>query len=226
MEPGGQVTVNAATASDDRVTTTRVLAMAGAMPDAGPPTRGWTTFRMLAELTIFAADSVATARTLLAHDRLSDLLAADTPIEVRGVRLTSLEDGRRVNLDALDLERGEILLASTDAPRGNLARRVGTIQRPAVARVGPFEVTGQLHGPPSMDPFQVARRHGWFALTDATISYLCAGREVRTTAPVALVNVVHLASLVPDEGGGNRKADASPTDTGWPTDQGSSSAWR
>lgn len=180
---------------------------------------------MLIELSVYAADAVASARLLLAHDRLADLLASDDAIDVRSVRLTALHDGRRETLAALDLARGEILLATTGEPRGNPGRRVGTVARPAVARVGPYTVTGRLHGPPSMDAFEAGRRRAWIPLTDAFVAYRSGGREIRTPAPVALLNGAYVSSLVaadPDDRLGARHTGPG----GWPTEVEGPGAWR
>ena len=180
---------------------------------------------MLIELTVYAADAVASARLLLAHDRLADLLASDDPIDVRSVRLTALDDGHREPLAALDLARDEILVATTGDPRGNPGRRVGTVVRPAVARVGPYTVTGRLHGPPSMDAFEAGRRRAWIPLTDAFVVYRCGGREIRTPSPVALLNGAFVASLVPADADDRLGAGRAST-AGWPTGTDTSSAWR
>lgn len=197
---------------------------------------------MLAELTIYAADSVVSARLLIAEDRVSEFLASSTPIDLRNVRITSLEDGHRMALDVLEVDRREILMAVADNARGKPSRRVATVQRPAVAQVGPYRVTGRIHGPPATDPIEVARRRPWIAITSATVWYSGNGMEVRIRHGAVLVNVHHIGSLVADDDGFSDEpvppADSATLVAGaetisvpgprdaWPTEQGTSSAWR
>jgi hypothetical protein len=180
---------------------------------------------MLVELTVFAADAVATARLLLVHDRLSDFLANGGPIDVRGAQVTALATGKRATIDALQIDQSVMQAVATGEPRGNVARRLGTVVHPATAIVGPYLIDGELHGPPSVDAFEAARRRGWVPLTNATVAYVLAGREARLVSPVVLVNQRFLESLVADDVG--RRVDATASARGaWPTDLDVSSAWR
>lgn len=197
---------------------------------------------MLADLTIYAADSILTARLLIAQDRVSEFLATSTPVDLRHVRITSLDDGRRMALDALDVDRREILMAVADNVRGKASRRVATVQRPALAQVGPYRIAGRVHGPPSTDPIELARRRPWIAITSAIVWYTANGSPVKVQHGAVLVNLANLGSLVADEDGyhdetarsapaaaGAAAADsakpAGPKDA-WPTEHGTSSAWR
>jgi hypothetical protein len=202
---------------------------------------------MLADLTIYAADAVVTARLLFAEDRVSEFLATAVPVDLRHVRITSLDDGRKVALDGLEVGRHEILLAVADTARGRQSRRVATVQHPAIAQVGPYRVVGRVHGPPSTDPIDVSRRRPWFAITDAVVEYTAKGAQVTVRHGAVLVNQAHLVSLVADEDGFHDEMtrsvagagavasgdpgkpggpnDADPKDA-WPTEHGTSSTWR
>lgn len=197
---------------------------------------------MLADLTIYAADSILTARLLIAQDRVSEFLATSAPVDLRQVRITSLDDGRRMALDALEVDRKEILMAVADNVRGKASRRVATVQRPALAQVGPYRIAGRVHGPPSTDPLELARRRPWIAITNAIVWYTANGSAVSVHHGAVLVNLAQLGSLVADEDGfhdetpkgapataGAVAADpakpASPKDA-WPTEHGTSTAWR
>jgi hypothetical protein len=197
---------------------------------------------MLAELTIYAADSVVSARLELDVDRVSDFLARSTPITLRHVRITSLEDGHQMVLDVLEIDRREILMAVADNARGMASRRVATVQRPATALVGPYRVLGRIHGPPSTDPIEVARRRAWIPMTSAIVEYAGNGMEVRIRHGAVLVNAQRLGSLVaqddvlspepvtpagPVAAAADQKKEAVPgPKDAWPTEQGTSSAWR
>lgn len=197
---------------------------------------------MLADLTIYAADSILTARLLIAQDRVSEFLVTATPVDLRQVRITSLDDGRRMALDALDVDRREILMAVADNVRGKASRRVATVQRPALAQVGPYRIAGRVHGPPSTDPIELARRRPWIAITNAIVWYTANGSAVKVHHGAVLVNLAHLGSLVADEDGFHDEAargtpapvgapgdepakPAGPRDA-WPTEHGTSTVWR
>jgi hypothetical protein len=179
---------------------------------------------VLVELTIYASDSSGTARLLLVHDRLADLLATGQALDVRGARMTALADGRRVAADALAIDLAEVYAVATGEPRGNVGRRVGTIARPALALVGPYEIAGSLHGPPSMDAFEVARRRAWIPLTDAVVTYLVGQREVSLASPVVLVNRRYVAALGPSSND-ERPGKAPRGRGGWPTGDDGTGAW-
>ena len=172
---------------------------------------------------------------------MSEFLATAVPVDLRQVRVTSLDDGRRVALDALEVNRREILMAVADNARGKESQAVATVQRPAIAQVGPYMVVGRVHGSPSTDPIEVARRRPWIAITDAIVSYTASGTQVTVAHKAVLVNLLHLGSIIADEDGfhdevakaaaatASRATDparpAGPKDA-WPTEHGVSSTWR
>lgn len=197
---------------------------------------------MLAELTIYAADSILTARLLLVQDRVSELLNTAVPIDLRHVRITSLDDGRRVALDALEVDRNEILMAVADTIRGRASRRVATVQRPVIAVVGPYRIVGRVHGPPSTDPIELARRKAWVVITNATVTFRAKGQAASETHGAVIVHARHMGSLVADDVGYDDGAVlAAPASAGpgpdpappgprardaWPTDHPTSETWR
>ena len=152
---------------------------------------------MTTELTVYAEDAIATATLASIHPRLADLLTSYDPITTVGAVVRALEGSRRMHFGTLELLRREILIAVPDGMRGDLGRRLCTLTYPAVARIGPFEVTGKLHSPPSTDAFAVARRRNWVALTDATVSWMANGRRQVAAHPTILLNGSHLGQLQP-----------------------------
>jgi hypothetical protein len=157
---------------------------------------------MFTDLVIYAGDSVAVGRLDLAHERMADLLRSDAPIGATDVHATALAGSRSVWLPSLALDRDEILVAVAHGPRGNPVRRIATLGVAAVATIGPYRVTGQLHAPRLMDPFELARRRRWIALTSATVAYLEDGRSVRCAHDTILLNARWVATLTRDGAAG------------------------
>lgn len=152
---------------------------------------------MTTELTIYAEDAIATAVLANAHARLSDLLGSCDPIVTTRAQVRSIADGHRLHLDRMDLLRREILVAVPDGTRGDPGRRLCTLTYPAIVRIGPFEIVGQLHGPPSTDAFALARRRRWVAMTDATVVWFSGGRKHVVAHPTVLLNGDHITTLRP-----------------------------
>lgn len=150
---------------------------------------------MRIDLTAYATDCIVTGRLELRHDRLSDLLSDELLVQVDEATLHALEDGRLVRLPALELQRVEIALVAASGPRGNAGRRLATVRRPMIATVGPYEVIGHLHGPPSTDPFDLVRRRQWVAVTDALVRYRMRGRPIAVPHVGVIVNTGQIAFL-------------------------------
>lgn len=152
---------------------------------------------MQTALTIFADDAIAAATLHLAAPRLADLLHSDERIRTTSVAVRALADGHQLHLDQLDLERREILLAVPDDVRGDVSRRIATQAQTAHVRIGPFDVLGDIHAPARMDPFALAKRRAWVAMTNVTVRWQSMGRERLLTYPVVLVNASRIADLRP-----------------------------
>lgn len=150
---------------------------------------------MKIELLAYATDCVVTGLLELERERLGDLLAEAGPLVVRDATLQALEDGRVVTLSDLTLQRGELALVAGSGPRGNGARRLATVRRPMIATVGPYEVVGRLHGPPSTAPFDLVRRRSWIAVTDGLVRYRARNRPTAALHDVLLLNTAHLAAI-------------------------------
>lgn len=178
---------------------------------------------MATDLLVYAADAVATAKLEFAHDRLADLLASGDPLRLGPAVLRALADGRKVDLPDLELERNEVLVAVPDTRRGNPGRRIGTVSRPAVLRVGPYEVLGHLHGPPSTDPLILARRKAWVAITAVSIRYTLKGRVLTDLHATALVNSQWIDSIAPSDDATveSRRQSANPLSGGFGSGPGS-----
>jgi hypothetical protein len=136
----------------------------------------------------YAPDCTVTADIDLEGDRLADFLATAEEVDVDHARLEALDDGHVVEVESATLLLDDLCLVSATGPRGRQDRRVWTRQLPARARVGPYEIRGYIHGPPTIDPFRTADRREIVALTSSVIEYKRAGELVRDEVEVALLN--------------------------------------
>lgn len=141
------------------------------------------------EFVAYAEDCLIRGRVDLEGERLSDMLNARQTVSVRGAVAEALDDGRMLPIDALDLERGEILAVEALGPRGNASRRVRTRSHRMQVKIGPYLVLGYLHTLPGGDPAASSTHQPPFvALTDATVVWTEAGTSRAEDVGALLVN--------------------------------------
>lgn len=143
---------------------------------------------MRIEFTAFAEDSVFSGNLDLEADRLSDVIAGDSSVEIRDVVIVALDDGRMVTTSAVTISRPDFTAITAAGPRGNPSLRVPTRRHSVRTRIGPYEVVGYLHAPPSAHTLAgVVRRHV-IPLTAARIRYRLRSREIEQTVDTLLLN--------------------------------------
>ena len=143
---------------------------------------------MRIEFRAFAEDCVIDAKLDLEADRLSDLIAKSTDFEIEEVVATALDDGRTLTTSGLTTRRDDFAAIAAAGPRGNSARRVRTRTHPVMTRVGPYEVVGYLHSPPSAYRFSGSVRRSVVPLTNARLRYRVGSEEVEQTFDALLLN--------------------------------------
>ena len=137
----------------------------------------------------FAGDCVVRGRLHLGQERLTDLLNGQTSYRVQDVTLESLEDGHLVQAPEVTLDREELFAALATGPRGVEARRIYTIRQRLILQLGPYTVAGNLHTMPGATAMRSVRlRRAMVPLTEAVVSYVCAGRTVSQEAGTVIVN--------------------------------------
>ncbi len=147
----------------------------------------------------YAADCVISGEVELDFDRLKDLLDRRDELTIQNATLESLDDGREVCVTHLQLARGEILAAIGSPPRGPHDRRIHTVRHRMLAEVGPYTVSGELHEKPGVAPLSGSHSaRPMVSFTDASISYLRAGRTVRRRTDTLIVNREHVLWLGAD----------------------------
>ena len=143
---------------------------------------------MRVDFTAFAEDSIFNGNLALDADRLSDVIATDNDIEIRDVLIVALDDGRTVTASAVTISRIDFAAISASGPRGNAARRMPTRPHPVRTRVGPYEIVGYLHAPPSAYTLSGVVRRRVVPLTSATIRYRLDSHDLAQRFDALLLN--------------------------------------
>ncbi len=143
---------------------------------------------MREQMVAWAGDCVVRGDVSIGEGRLSDHVNQAALLTFFGATLEALEDGRTVTVDELDVERYELHIIEVDGHRGDPTRRLRTITDRVWMQVGPFEVTGNLHRPPSAVP--MASLAKWVRFVPMTeVDFRLAGRDAAPThRDVVLVN--------------------------------------
>ncbi|MHB8961161.1 MAG: hypothetical protein ACYDAN_16240 [Candidatus Limnocylindrales bacterium] len=143
---------------------------------------------MREQLVAWAGDCVVRGDVSIGEGRLSDHVNQADLLTFFGATLEALEDGRTVTVDELDVERFELHIIEVAGHRGDPTRRLRTITDRVWMQVGPFEVTGNLHRPPSAVP--MASLAKWVRFVPMTeVDFRLVGRDAAPThRDVILVN--------------------------------------
>lgn len=156
---------------------------------------------LLVELTVYAADALAFGRLALSGERVTDLMNHNATYEFVDTSLQSLEDGHILSVRDVVIARNEIFAVSVSGPRGDPNRRTRTRPTPVQLRLGPYDVTGNLHGLPGSDPIAGFTRRGIMVpLTEATIEYDSPNGRVSSRFETVLVNRLLADSIATPRG--------------------------
>jgi len=140
------------------------------------------------QLVAWAGDCMVRGNVELGEGRLSDRVNELDVVTFFDVTLRSFDDGREVNVDELEVERGELHVIEVRGRRGDPDRRQRTVEERVTLELGPFEVTGNLHRPPHTHSLASLSRWAHFVpMTDALVGMRDRDDE-RVAQPVVLVN--------------------------------------
>jgi hypothetical protein len=143
----------------------------------------------LVELTVFSGDSLAFGQLALDADRVTDLMNDHDAFEFVDTTLQSLDDGHGLSVQDVVIAREEIFAVAVSGPRGDPKRRTRTRPIPVELRLGPYDVSGNIHVVPGTDPIiGFRRRRVMIPLTEATIEYDSPAGRVRSRFETILVN--------------------------------------
>jgi hypothetical protein len=153
------------------------------------------------EFVAYAEDCLVTGRIALSAERLTDLLNAHDEYALVNVVVSSLEDGRELEVPEVTLLRDDLLLAQASEPRGNAGRRRATRKYGVAAQVGPYLLRGFLHALPGSDAVaSLGRRSRMVPLTDVWVDFVSAGVPQHRHMPTAIVNQERIEWVVEDGG--------------------------
>jgi hypothetical protein len=143
---------------------------------------------MREQLVAWAGDCVVRGDVSLGDGRLSDRVNEMELLTFFGATLEALEDGHRVEVDELEVERYELHIIEVEGHRGDPTRRMRTVPERVWMEVGPFEVTGNLHRSPSAAPLASLTR--WMRFVPMTeVEFRYTGSDISPTKKdVVLVN--------------------------------------
>lgn len=148
-------------------------------------------------LVAWAGDCLVRGTVELGDGRLSDQVNALDVVTFYDATLESLDDGHRVGVDELEVDRGELHVIQVEGRRGEPARRLRTVEERVSVQLGPFVVTGNLHRPPNTAPLAALSRWQRFVpMTDVVVG-LRDGPGPGVPHEVVLVNRERISKAVP-----------------------------
>jgi hypothetical protein len=152
---------------------------------------------MREQMVAWAGDCVVRGDVSIGDGRLSDHVNQMELLTFFGATLDSLEDGHRVQVDELEVERHELHIIEVQGHRGDPTRRLRTVSERVWMQVGPFEVTGNLHRPPSAAPMaSLSRWMRFVPMTDVEI-HVAGSAESTLKKDVVLVNRERISKTEP-----------------------------
>jgi len=137
----------------------------------------------------FAGDCTIAGKMTMFGNRLTDFLNGQARFLVHHLEFESLDDGRRVALDSVSLERDDLFAVVATGPRGSEKQRVSRQTNRLQLSVGPYLILGRVHVKQGSDAVSsVLKRDPMIPFTDATIAYEVAGAIVARDVPTIIVN--------------------------------------
>ena len=151
---------------------------------------------MQESLVAYAGDCVLRGEVELGDGRLSDEVNDRELLMFRTATLEALDDGHRVAMDELEVERRDLHVIEVVGRRGDPGRRLRTVEDRVVLEVGPFIVTGNLHRAPNTQPLAALSR--WAKFVPVTDAELRVGRDAPARhQDVLLVNRDRISNTQP-----------------------------
>jgi hypothetical protein len=166
------------------------------------------------------ADHVLHGRIELRGDRLADLLAGQTAVDVEGLRVRSLARKDVRHAASRTVSVADLCIVIATGPTGSQYRRIQTVSSPVTIHAGPYMVHGYLHAPHRESPVEAAAQRAWLALTEAVLEYTYGWQTIRERHDVVLVNRLQAKALiVTDERSHESRWLAGKAPVDWPAMQ-------
>jgi hypothetical protein len=150
------------------------------------------------EFVGFAGDCTIAGQMTMFGDRLTDFLNGQERFRIHHVEFESLDDGHRLAVDSVSVERDDLLAVVATGPRGSEKQRVSLQSSRLQVSIGPYLLLGRLHSKPGSDVMtSVLKREPMIPLTNATIAYEVAGQIVVRDVGTIIVNRLQVDWLTP-----------------------------
>lgn len=156
----------------------------------------------------FGGDCTITGRITMFGERLTDFLNGQERFRLHHLEFESLDDGHKVSVDSISMERDDLLAIVGTGPRGSEKQRVRRDEQRMQLSIGPYIILGRLHVAPGQDPMRsVLQREPMIPLTNATVAYSVAGTIIARDIGTIIVNRLQVdwisttadeASIFPD----------------------------
>jgi hypothetical protein len=150
------------------------------------------------EFTGFAADCTIVGKMTMFGERLTDFLNGQERFRVHHCEFESLQDGHKVAIDSISVEREELLAVVASGPRGAEKQRISVQANRLQVSIGPYMILGRLHSKPGSDVMaSVLKRDPMIPLTNATIAYEVNGAIVARDIPTIIINRLQVEWISP-----------------------------
>jgi hypothetical protein len=137
----------------------------------------------------FGVDCLISGKMTMFGERLTDFLNGQERFRIHHVECESLEDGHKVVIDSISVERNDLFAVVATGPRGAEKQRKQLQTNRLQISVGPYLILGRLHINPGADPMaSVLKRETMIPLTDVTIAYEMSGTFVVSDLGAIIVN--------------------------------------
>jgi hypothetical protein len=137
----------------------------------------------------FGGDCLISGKMTMFGERLTDFLNGQERFRIHHVECESLEDGHKVAIDSISIERNDLLAVVATGPRGAERERKQLQTNRLQISLGPYLILGRLHVKPGANAMaSVLKRETMIPLTNVTIAYEMSGTFVVRDLGAIIVN--------------------------------------
>ncbi len=150
----------------------------------------------LVDVVAYAEDCILTGRVRLSAERVTDMLIEHDTVMLLDLMVEMLDGTADVEVKEVLVKRDEILVVQLPGPRGDPARRHRTRQDPVKIQLGRYQVVGDLHTLPGLDPVtSIRQRAAMVPLTDAWIEFDVGPVRRRQRVGAIAINCDHVETI-------------------------------
>lgn len=150
------------------------------------------------DVTTWAEDCILRGTVIDSGTRLSDEVNSSGRLELSGVSVEALDDGRTFEVESLILGVDDICLLELRGHRGHQERRLGMVRHRIVAELGPYLVAGDVHTLRGVKPLAAFRHRPAIVPLTAAVVELAGPRGIRRWEAEAVGLNQHRVSVIRD----------------------------